>query len=354
MALSDSGPPGAAPAVAGPASAVDARLSVAPPLSRLLRECEAARAQAADLARDNQRLAAFLSLASHALHGPVLSSSLGVQLAVQRVDLLCEQAAQCDATLTSRLAAVQDSLTTAASSLERLTRLTRLVSDLLDLSHIKAGHLGHLRGQLAPADLLAIVRAAVDEQRQLAATRCLRLRLRLRLPASHHGVQAVSVWADADRIIYQVVTTLLTNALKYAPADRPVDVRVRVRMRVRVRVRVRVRQGWARVSVCDQGPGLPAEEHQRIWEAFHRADGADVTGGTPHASAQSLGLGLGRYVCKTIIEHHQGEVGVRSTLGKGSTFWFALPVRPVRPVMSVVAGVRTDEDEALQPASDVA
>ncbi|HZC77561.1 MAG TPA: HAMP domain-containing sensor histidine kinase, partial [Ktedonobacterales bacterium] len=161
---------------------------------------------------------AFLGLASHELRGPVLSSSLGVQLAVQRVDLLCEQAAQCDATLTSRLTAVQDSLTTAASSLERLTRL---VSDLLDLSHIKAGHLGQLRGQLAPAELLAIVRAAVDEQRQLAPSRC----IRLHLPTPHQGVQAVPVWADADRI-HQVLTNLLTNALKYAPADRPVDVRV--------------------------------------------------------------------------------------------------------------------------------
>lgn len=328
MARSDSVPIGVPTTAEGLAG--DSLSSVIPTVARLVREREAARAQAAELARDNQRLEAFLSLASHELRGPVLSSSLGVQLAVQRVDLLCQQAAQCDATLTSRLAAVQDGLTTATSSLERLTRL---VSDLLDLSRIKVGHLGQLTGQLAPADLLAIVRSAVDEQRQLAPTRC----IRLHLPTSRQGIQAVPVWADADRI-HQVVTNLLTNALKYAPADRP--------MEVRVRVWVRQQQGWAHVSVRDQGPGLPAEEQTRIWEAFHRADGSVVSSGTPHASARSLGLGL--YVCKTIIEQHHGKVGVRSTLGKGSTFWFTLPVMPA------TVGVRTEEEEARQPASDVA
>ena len=82
-----------------------------------------------------------------------------------------------------------------------------------------------------------------------------------------------------------------------------------------------------RVGVRDQGPGLPTEEHKRIWEAFHRAGGVAVTGGMPHGSAQSLGLGL--FICKTIIEQHQGQVGVRSAPGRGSTFWFSLPVMPV-------------------------
>lgn len=320
MALSDSGPPGAAMAVAWPASAVDGRLSVAPPVSRLLREREAARAQAADLARDNQRLEAFLAIASHELRGPVMSSSLGVQLAAQRVDLLRQQAAQYDATLTSQLSAAQDGLTTAASCLEWLTRL---VSDLLDLSRLQAGQ---LRGQPAPADLLTLVRTAVDEQRQLAPTR----HIRLHQPPSRGEIR---VWADADRL-HQVLANLLANALKYAPADRPVQ------------VSVRVLKGWARVGVRDHGPGLPPEEHQRIWEAFHRADGITVTGGTPHASAQSLGLGL--YITKTIIEQHHGKVGIRSAPGKGSTFWFALPVMPV------MAGVRTEteDDEARWPASD--
>lgn len=332
MALSESAPIGVPTTAEGFAGG--SLSSVIPTVARLVREREAARAQAAELARDNQRLAAFLGVATHELRGPAASSMLGVQVAVQRVDLLRQQAAQRDATLASRLAAVQDVLTTAGSCLEWLTRL---VSDLLDLSRIKAGQLGQLRGQPAPADLLAIVRAAVDEQRELAPTRC----VRLQLPTARQSVQAVPVWADADRI-HQVLTNLLTNALKYAPADRPVD------------VRLRVREGWVRVSVRDQGPGLPAEEHKRIWEAFHRADGIGIveTARTPHASAQCLGLGL--YITKTIIEHHHGKVGIHSAPRKGSTFWFTLPLMPVVPAVPVMAGVRTEtgEDEARWPASD--
>src|SRR5260370_42433659 len=140
---------GAPRVVEGPA--VDTLSSVVPAVARLLGEREAARAQATDLARDKQRLAAFLSLASHELRGPATSSSLGVQLAVQRVDLLRQQAAQYDATLADQLAAVNDGLTTAASSLERLARR---VGDLLDLSRLQVGQ---LHGQAAAADLLAHV-----------------------------------------------------------------------------------------------------------------------------------------------------------------------------------------------------
>lgn len=141
------------------------------------------------------------------------------------------------------------------------------------------------------------------------------------------------MWADANHL-HQVLTNLLANALKYAPADRPVQ------------VSVRVLKDWARVGVRDHGPGLPPEEHQRIWEAFHRADGTAMTGGTPHASSQSLGLGL--YIIKTIIEQHHGKVGIRSAPRKGSTFWFALTVMPV------LASVHTETevDETLWPTSN--
>src|SRR5262245_32612480 len=84
MTFTDSAPLGDPTAVGEPAD--DALSSVAPAVMHLKRECEAARAQAADLARDNQRLEAFLSVASHELRGPAASSVLGMQLAVQRVD----------------------------------------------------------------------------------------------------------------------------------------------------------------------------------------------------------------------------------------------------------------------------
>jgi signal transduction histidine kinase len=115
------------------------------------------------------------------------------------------------------------------------------------------------------------------------------------------------VWADAERI-GQVVTNFLTNALKYSPEDRPVG------------VGLRMSGGWARVSVRDAGPGIALDEQERIWQRFQRIEGIEVQSGT------SVGLGLGLYIARTAIERHRGQIGVSSAPGKGSTFWFALPV----------------------------
>jgi signal transduction histidine kinase len=87
-----------------------------------------------------------------------------------------------------------------------------------------------------------------------------------------------------------------------------------------VQVGLAVVGSQARVWVSDQGPGLPAAEQERIWERFHRAQGVEVQYGT------GVGLGLGLSISRTIIEHHQGQVGVESAPGKGSTFWFMLPL----------------------------
>jgi signal transduction histidine kinase len=108
------------------------------------------------------------------------------------------------------------------------------------------------------------------------------------------------------------VANYLTNALKYSPPDRPVE------------VRVAAHGGRARVIVCDRGLGIPAAERARVWEVFHRAPGVAVQGGTKGGTKGSLGLGL--HISKAIITEHGGRVGVKSTLGEGSTFWFTLPL----------------------------
>ena len=120
----------------------------------------------------------------------------------------------------------------------------------------------------------------------------------------------VPVEADADRI-GQVVTNYLTNALKYAPPDRPVD------------VSVAARRGRARVAVRDAGPGIAKAERARVWELFHRAPGVEARDGTAGLEG-SLGLGL--YISKAIVQAHGGRVGVASQVGEGSTFWFTLPL----------------------------
>ena len=102
----------------------------------------------------------------------------------------------------------------------------------------------------------------------------------------------------------------MTNALKYSPPDRPVD------------VSVEARRGQARVAVRDAGRGIPKAERAQVWELFHQASGVATAtqGGTYRGS-----LGLGLYICKTIVEAHGGRVGVQSAVGKGSVFWFTLP-----------------------------
>jgi signal transduction histidine kinase len=77
--------------------------------------------------------------------------------------------------------------------------------------------------------------------------------------------------------------------------------------------------------VRDEGPGLPEDQWERIWTRFHRVSSIEVRSST-HTSQAGLGLGL--YISKMIIEGQRGQVGVQSQPGKGSTFWFSLPLHP--------------------------
>jgi len=129
--------------------------------------------------------------------------------------------------------------------------------------------------------------------------------IHLELPTA----QAVPVIADADRIA-QVVTNYLTNALKYSKEDRPIA------------VRLEVEREMAQVSVRDGGPGLSLSDKMHLFERFPRIKGTAVQSG----SGVSLGLGL--HICKAIVEAHGGRVGLESVPGRGSTFWFTLPLAP--------------------------
>ncbi|HET9111025.1 MAG TPA: ATP-binding protein, partial [Ktedonobacterales bacterium] len=261
---------------------------------RLLREREAARLRELALEEATRRMDEFLGIASHELRTPLTSVSANVQMAARTLGALSTAITDViPETLAARMQRSRDLL---ERTNRQTARLDRLVGDLLDTSRIQAGKL-ELRAE--PCDLATIVREATQEQRVAWPARVITLDIPRR--------STIPLVADMDRI-GQVVTNLLTNALKYSAEDRPVAVYVRVDSET----------AW--VEVRDQGPGLTAEQQARLWERFYRVPGIEQQSGS------GVGLGLGLHICKTIIERHGGQVGVESEPGVGSAFWFTLPL----------------------------
>ncbi len=261
---------------------------------RLLHEQADARASQLALREAHQRMDEFLDIASHELKTPLTSLMGFVQLAerrLQKVTAEADMAARDD--LRTVLVTIQDLL---ARTARQLGRIDGLVNDLLDSSRVNAGQL-----VLRPArcNLVTITRVALEEQRAVWPERPISLIL--------GDEDEIQVMADGERIT-QVLTNYLTNALKYSPADAGVTLTLR-------------REGEeVRVSVRDEGPGIPLASQAHLWERFYRVEGVETQSGS------GLGLGLGLHICRSIIERHQGHVGVESAPGKGSTFWFALPL----------------------------
>jgi signal transduction histidine kinase len=260
---------------------------------------ERAEAQARALATHQvqEHMDEFLAIASHDLRSPLTATVGYIDLAVRSYEQLIPSVLDTRPDLARSVATVQARLGDASQSGDRLCRLVNL---LFDTAQARAGKLVLHR---TPCDLVGLVREQVMALRLASPNRTLRLDLPAEGP--------VRVVVDADRI-GQVVTNYLTNAMKYSPEDQPVA------------VRVALAGPWARVSVADHGPGLPASEQARIWQRFYRAEGIGVQ------SRSSTSLGLGLHICKSIIEGHGGKVGVESDVGKGSTFWCLLPLDGTR------------------------
>jgi signal transduction histidine kinase len=115
----------------------------------------------------------------------------------------------------------------------------------------------------------------------------------------------LDVWADGDRII-QTLTNLLSNAIKFSPQGTTVS------------LSAIHQQDHVLFQVSDQGRGIPADKLGTIFERFQQVDASD--------SRNQDGTGLGLAICRNIIQQHGGRIWVESTLGKGSTFYFTLPI----------------------------
>jgi len=177
---------------------------------------------------------------------------------------------------------------------EECDRLQSIVDELLDLSRIQADRIELRLGEHDPE---ALVHEALEAQRSAAATRQVQLRSEL-LP------DTPEVTADRERILL-VLANLLANAIRYSPAGGTVT------------VRAIPQGGMLRVEVSDQGPGVPADYQQAIFEKYVRVPGASASG-----------AGLGLFIASEIVHAHGGEIGVDSAPGHGATFWFTVKLAP--------------------------
>jgi signal transduction histidine kinase len=174
--------------------------------------------------------------------------------------------------------------------------MQQLVDDLLDATQIEAGK---LELHLWPTELRALVEKTVDLHSPLAEEKGIRLVLA--------GVDELpKMLLDAHKI-EQVLNNLVGNALKYSPAATKVEVAL-------------ARAGEeARISISDQGPGIPAREIERLFQPFVRM--------TVRGAGGEKSSGLGLAIAQSALSAHGGRIWVESTVGKGSTFYVALPIR---------------------------
>jgi signal transduction histidine kinase len=172
-------------------------------------------------------------------------------------------------------------------------RLARLLDDVLWVSRLDSGRADTYITAVQPD---TVARDVVEATRtHLPPTLALELEPSPAVPA---------VAADPDKL-RQVLVNLIENAVKYSDEGR-------------ILVRLQREDGWMRFSVSDEGLGIPPEEHDRIFEKFHRLD--------PNMTQGVGGTGLGLYICRELVERMDGRIWVDSRLGEGTTFTFELPL----------------------------
>lgn len=176
---------------------------------------------------------------------------------------------------------------------DSLNHSIELINNLLDLEKMRSGKLVI---NLEPCALKPILVRAT----QLVASLAELNGMAIVLPETE-----VQVFADPDRLT-RVLVNLLGNALKFSPEKGAIT------------LAIESSGEWVQINVRDQGPGIPPEHAKAIFEPYKQLP----QGGKP---AQA-GTGLGLAICKAIIEGHGGEIGVESTAGEGSTFWFRIKV----------------------------
>ncbi|MFH7586538.1 PAS domain-containing protein [Oceanimonas smirnovii] len=221
----------------------------------------------------------FVSVVSHELRTPLtaITGSLG----------LLAQGAM------GELAPQISKLVTVAHNNSR--RLNLLINDLLDMEKLVAGK---MHFDLQPVPLTALVQDALESHKPLGESRGVQL-------VSTTAAQEITVLADRDRL-FQALANLLSNAVKFSPDNGEVRLDI-----------ASVSPGWVRLSVQDQGEGVPEAFRPRIFEKFAQADSSDTR--------KKGGTGLGLAITRELMQRMNGDVGFNSTEGEGACFWLEIP-----------------------------
>jgi two-component system phosphate regulon sensor histidine kinase PhoR len=177
-------------------------------------------------------------------------------------------------------------------------RLTYLIEDLLTISRLESGQ---VLLNLQPLDLREEIERVKDDLQSRADEK--KIKVIDEIP------ERSLVKADSDRL-QQVFFNLVENAIKYGHNEG----------HVWIGAKPRSKDGMVEVSVRDDGPGIPPEGRERVFERFYRVDRA--------RSRETGGTGLGLAIVKHIVQAHGGEVWMTSTVGEGTTFFFTLSQKP--------------------------
>lgn len=174
-------------------------------------------------------------------------------------------------------------------------RLVRLINNLLDLAKMESGT---FKLQKEWVSVQALAESCAESLIGLAQT----ANIKLQIQRPQEDMEAL---LDQDRI-QQVVTNLMSNAIKYSPKGTSVTIAYSV-----------TEEKFLEIAIVDCGPGIAAHDQELIFEKFRQA--------TQPESKLVKGTGLGLAITKALVEEHGGKVSVRSEVGRGSTFYFTLP-----------------------------
>jgi PAS domain S-box-containing protein len=172
--------------------------------------------------------------------------------------------------------------------------MNRLISDLLDLSKIEAGHLELSK---SPLNIDLLVHEITDLMGSIAEEKSISISLEL-------PEKPIRVTADHDRVL-QIVSNLVGNAIKFSPNEG------------KIAVGAKVEADDVIFWVSDKGPGIPKEEISYLFDRYWQAE---------NAKNKQTGTGLGLYIAKQMVSAHGGRIWASSEPGKGSTFYFTLPI----------------------------